>query len=151
MGQDVRLYLTHSVLAKVDRASMATSLEVRAPLLDTAVAEFAARLPMKWKLHGLGGKYLLKRVGERLLPHDIVHRKKKGFGMPTGRWLKGPLHDQARSLLLGADSLAAGGRISSVEVTRLLDEHRAGSVDHRQRLWTLLVLEQWRRAHRIAA
>ncbi len=151
MGQDVRLYMAHAVLAKVDRASMAASLEVRAPLLDTEVAEFAARLPMQWKLRGLDGKYLLKRVGERLLPHDIVHRKKKGFGMPVGRWLRGPLAEKCRALTTDGDSLVASGRFRRSEVERLLDEHQRGLVDHRQRLWTLMVLEQWRRTNRIAA
>jgi asparagine synthase (glutamine-hydrolysing) len=143
--QDVGLYLAHSVLAKVDRASMAASLEVRAPLLDTAVAEFAASLPIDWKLHRTTGKWIFKRVARRLLPRAIVDRPKKGFGMPIARWLRGDLRALAHDALLDARSLAADGALDRGEVARLLDEHERGAADHRQRLWALLVLELWQR------
>ena len=143
--QDVGLYLAHSVLAKVDRASMAASLEVRAPLLDTAVAEFAGSLPIDWKLHRTTGKWIFKRVARRLLPAAIVDRPKKGFGMPIARWLRGELEPLARALLTDGQSLAAGGALSRAELVRMLDEHARGDVDHRQRLWALVVLELWRR------
>src|SRR5207249_2416265 len=145
--QDVGLYMCHAVLAKVDRASMAASLEVRAPLLDTAVAEFAGALPINYKLRGLTSKWILKRMARRLLPPEIVDRPKKGFGMPIGKWLRGDLAGLARDALTGADSLAATGQLARAEVVRLLDEHTRGAVDHRQRLWALLVLELWRRQH----
>jgi asparagine synthase (glutamine-hydrolysing) len=143
--QDVGLYLCHSVLAKVDRASMAASLEVRAPLLDTAVAEFAGALPIDWKLHRMTGKWIFKRVARRLLPRAIVDRPKKGFGMPIARWLRGELHELARDALLDGSSLAASGALDRGEIARMLDEHVAGAIDHRQRLWALVVLELWRR------
>ncbi|HXU70143.1 MAG TPA: asparagine synthase (glutamine-hydrolyzing) [Polyangia bacterium] len=143
--QDVGLYLTHSVLAKVDRASMAASLEVRAPFLDTAVAEFAAALPLDWKLRRTTGKWILKRMARKLLPRAIVDRPKKGFGMPIARWLRGELSDLCRDALLDGDSLAAAGALRRGELERLLDEHARGAVDHRQRLWALLVLELWQR------
>jgi asparagine synthase (glutamine-hydrolysing) len=144
--QDVGLYMCHSVLAKVDRASMASSLEVRAPLLDTQLAEFAGRLPLKYKLRGLTGKWLLKQVARRRLPSEIVDRPKKGFAMPTGRWLRAELGDVVREALLDGGSLCAQGLFDRRELTLLLDEHTRGTADHRQRLWALYVLEQWQRA-----
>jgi len=149
--QDVGLYMCHSVLAKVDRASMHASLEVRAPLLDTKVAEFAAALPLSLKLRRGQGKYLVKRLARRWLPREIPRRAKKGFGMPTGRWLKGELLPLLRDHVLGPGSLAAEGTLARDEVTRLVEQHAAGVADHRQRLWTLLVLELWRRARGIGA
>jgi asparagine synthase (glutamine-hydrolysing) len=146
LAQDLSLYLCHSVLAKVDRASMAASLEVRSPLLDTRVAELACALPLGHKIGPRGQKLILKRVARRLLPREIVARKKKGFGMPIGRWLKEGLAEPLRAALLDAGSLAADGLLERREVARLIDEHGRGTVDHRQRLWALLVLELWRRA-----
>jgi asparagine synthase (glutamine-hydrolysing) len=145
--QDIGLYMCHSVLAKVDRASMASSLEVRAPLLDTAFAEYAASLPLAWKLHGRVGKYLLKQLAHRYLPKAIVDRPKKGFGMPIGRWLREDLRSLSHDVLLGGSSLAASGRLRRPVVERMLREHGDGVADHRQRLWTLLVLELWRARH----
>lgn len=149
--QDVGLYMCHSVLAKVDRASMAASLEVRAPLLDTAVAELAGALPLDWKLRRLNGKWILKQLARRHLPSEIVDRPKKGFGMPIAKWLRGELRELARDALLDGDSLAAGGQLARGEIERMLDEHARGDVDHRQRLWTLLVLELWQRRNLRAA
>ncbi|HEY2745045.1 MAG TPA: asparagine synthase C-terminal domain-containing protein, partial [Polyangia bacterium] len=149
--QDVGLYLTHSVLAKVDRASMAASLEVRAPFLDTAVAEFAGALPIDWKLRRTTGKWILKQVAKKLVPPAIVARPKKGFGMPIARWLRGALEPLARDALLDADSLAASGALARNEIARMLDEHARGDVDHRQRLWALLVLELWQRKNLVTS
>ena len=149
--QDVGLYMCHSVLAKVDRASMAASLEVRAPLLDTQVAEFAASLPMSMKLRHRRGKHILRRLARRLVPEETVDRPKKGFGMPIGRWLREDLSTMMRDLLTDGKSLAGSGAIALGEVQRIIQEHLDGSADHRQRLWTLLVLELWRRHHRISA
>ncbi|MGZ3443536.1 MAG: asparagine synthetase B family protein, partial [Polyangia bacterium] len=148
--QDIGLYLCHSVLAKVDRASMAASLDVRAPLLDTAVAEFAASLPIDWKLHRTTGKWIFKRVARHLLPRAIVDRPKKGFGMPIARWLRQELRELLHDTLLDARSLAAEGALDRNEVARMLDEHERGAVDHRQRLWALVVLELWRRENLLA-
>jgi asparagine synthase (glutamine-hydrolysing) len=145
--QDVGLYMCHSVLAKVDRASMAASLEVRAPLLDTAFAEYAASLPLSYKLHGRTSKYILKKLAYRYLPARIVERPKKGFGMPIARWLREDLRTLAHDVLLDPRGLAASGRLHRPVVERMLREHAEGRVDHRQRLWTLLVLELWRDRH----
>lgn len=147
MYQDIGLYMCHAVLAKVDRASMASSLEVRAPLLDTAFAEYAASLPLDYKLRGRVGKYILKQLARRYLPNTIVDRPKKGFGMPIGRWLREDLRSLSHDVLLGGTSLAAAGRLRRPVVERMLREHADGVADHRQRLWTLLVLELWRARH----
>ena len=140
--QDIRLYMAEEILVKVDRASMAVSLEVRAPLLDTAFAEYVASIPIEMKLDGMSGKAIFKKAMRKWLPEKITDRPKKGFGMPIGAWLKGPLKGLARELL---ESLSATGLVSSSVTTRLLEEHCAGTVDHRKRLWTLMVLELWRR------
>jgi asparagine synthase (glutamine-hydrolysing) len=145
--QDTQLYMCHNVLAKVDRASMSASLEVRAPLLDTAFAEYAASLPESDKLRGRNGKVLLKQLARHYLPAHIVDRPKKGFGMPVGRWLRGELRTLARDALLDAGRSA---RVRRAPVERMLREHDAGKVDHRQRLWNLMVFELWRRAHGVA-
>jgi asparagine synthase (glutamine-hydrolysing) len=145
LNQDIGLYLCHSVLAKVDRASMANSLEVRAPLLDTAVAEFAASLPFDYKLRRLTGKWILKRVAKKYLPREIITRKKKGFGMPVGKWLRQTLKPLLADLLLDGDSLSAAGLFDRRIIEQMIAEHDEMKVDHRQRLWALLVLELWRR------
>jgi len=145
--QDVVLYLCHEILVKVDRASMANSLEVRAPMLDTAFAEYAAGLPLRQKLRGPGGKRALKRAVAPWLPRPVLERPKKGFGMPVGAWLRGPLRPLAHDLLLGGDGLCASGLVDRRGTERLLAEHERGQHDHRKRLWSLLVLELWRRNH----
>ncbi len=145
--QDVGLYLCHQILCKVDRASMANSLEVRAPLLDTRLAEYVARLPLAMKLDGLEGKSVLKSAMATRLPRKILYRPKKGFGMPVGEWLRGPLRPLAEELLLDGAGLTATGLFRREGIRALLDEHRRGVVDHRKRLWSLMVFELWRREH----
>jgi asparagine synthase (glutamine-hydrolysing) len=140
--QYARLYLTACVLVKVDRASMANSLEVRAPLLDTAVVEFANAIPGRLKLRGLTTKYILKRAVRPWLPPEIIDRPKKGFGIPVGEWLRGPLRDMARDLL-APQRIQHDGYFEAREVTRLLDEHLRGVADHRKPLWTLLAFQLW--------
>jgi asparagine synthase (glutamine-hydrolysing) len=145
--QDICLYMSHEILVKVDRASMANSLEVRAPFLDTAFAEYVAGLPLHHKLRRLDGKSMLKRAVGKWLPPEIIHRPKKGFGMPIGAWLRGPLREFARDLLVGRDGLGSTGMVDGRVVETLLSEHEGGKVDHRKRLWSLIVLELWRRHH----
>jgi len=142
---DLGLYLQDDVLTKVDRASMACSLEVRNPFLDYTVVEFAAGLPPSFKVRGLTTKFLLKQVARKRLPAEIVTRPKKGFGVPMAAWLKGPLRDLALSTL-APDRLRGAGLFDPAEVKRLLDEHLAGAADHRKALYTLLAFELWREA-----
>jgi asparagine synthase (glutamine-hydrolysing) len=143
---DAKLYLQDGVLVKVDRASMACSLEVRCPFLDTAVVEFASRLPAHQKLRGLTTKFLLKRALKGLLPDRILHRRKKGFGVPVGAWIRGPWRDLFRDVL-GRDRLTRQGLLNPQAVARLLDEHLAGTHDHRKKLWNLFVLQIWHRTY----
>ena len=139
---DTRLYLAEDILTKVDRASMAVSLEVRAPFLDPRVAEYAASLPADYKLHGRTTKYILKRAVASLLPPFVTRRGKKGFGVPVAEWLKGKLRPLARDLL-APERIRRGGLFNADYVQRLQDEHERGAANHRKLLWTLLMFELW--------
>jgi asparagine synthase (glutamine-hydrolysing) len=140
---DTQLYLAEDILTKVDRASMAVSLEVRAPYLDPRVAEFAASLPSRYKLHGYTSKYILKRAARGLVPSFVGRRGKKGFGVPFAQWLKAELRPLARDLL-SPERLRRGGLFNAEYVARLQDEHERGVANHRKLLWTLLSFELWR-------
>ncbi|HEX8161951.1 MAG TPA: asparagine synthase (glutamine-hydrolyzing) [Pyrinomonadaceae bacterium] len=139
---DTKLYLAEDILAKVDRASMSVSLEVRAPFLDRRVVEYAASLPADFKLRGKTTKYILKRAIDPLVPPFVTRRPKKGFGVPVAEWLKGRLRPLARDLLSPA-RLARHGLFDPAYVARLQDEHERGQANHRKLLWTLLVFELW--------
>jgi asparagine synthase (glutamine-hydrolysing) len=138
-----RYYLADDVLQKVDRASMANSLEVRAPLLDRDLVEYAVGLAPALKLHGLTTKYIFKRAMQGKLPDVIWRRPKKGFGIPVARWLKGELRALGEELL-DERRLRQAGLFDPAGVRRLWDEHQAGRADHRKPLWTLLAFELWR-------
>jgi asparagine synthase (glutamine-hydrolysing) len=140
---DVDTYLPDDILTKVDIASMTHSLEARAPLVDHHVVELGAALPGRLKLRGLTGKYILKRAFADLVPAEIVNRKKKGFALPTARWLAGRLHGFARDMLLSPEARGRGF-FEPDAVAALLDRHRAGE-DHGERIWNLIVLETWHR------
>jgi asparagine synthase (glutamine-hydrolysing) len=139
---DIKGYLGEGVLTKVDRASMACSLEVRVPLLDRRVVELAAGLPSHLKLRGLRTKYVLKQALRPLLPPEIVARRKKGFGMPLSRWFRGPLAPLLRDVC-GEEAIRRGGLFRPAAVQRLLDEHAAGRHDHRKKLYTLMAFQLW--------
>ncbi|MBO9716747.1 MAG: asparagine synthase (glutamine-hydrolyzing) [Pseudoxanthomonas sp.] len=127
----VRLYLQDDILPKIDRSSMLNSLEVRSPFLDIEVADFARRLPARFRLRGGTTKWLLKRAAERILPARIVHRRKQGFAMPVGRWFA-----------TGQLDLGLQGAPDAAFWTRLADEHRRGRADHRLALWARMMLGQ---------
>lgn len=139
---DTRLYLAEDILTKVDRASMAVSLEVRAPFLDPHVAEFAASLPRRYKLRGFKTKYILKKAVHELLPGFVTRRGKKGFGVPVAEWLKFKLRPLARDLL-SPERVRRAGVFNPAYVARLQDEHERGIANHRKLLWTLLMFELW--------
>jgi len=139
---DTRLYLAEDILTKVDRASMAVSLEVRAPFLDPRVAEFAASLPSDYKLRGHKTKYILKKAVNDLLPPFVTRRPKKGFGVPVAEWLKQKLRPMARDLL-SPERVRRAGVFNPDFVSRLQDEHERGTANHRKLLWTLLMFELW--------
>jgi len=140
---DTQFYLAEDILTKVDRASMAVSLEVRAPYLDPRVAEFAAALPPRYKLHGYTSKYILKKAAKGLVPPFVWRRGKKGFGVPFAKWLKSELRPLAHDLL-SPERLRRSGLFNPEYVARLQDEHERGAANHRKLLWTLLSFELWR-------
>jgi asparagine synthase (glutamine-hydrolysing) len=139
---DTRLYLAEDILTKVDRASMAVSLEVRAPFLDPRVAEFAASLPSSYKLKGSKTKHILKLAVADLVPSFVTRRSKKGFGVPVAEWLKGKLRPLARDLL-SPERVRRAGVFNADYIARLQDEHERGVANHRKLLWTLLMFELW--------
>jgi asparagine synthase (glutamine-hydrolysing) len=137
-----RTYMMDQVMVKVDRASMYASLETRAPFLDYELVEFANRLPYQYKLHGLTTKYLLKKLMETKLPKHIVHRKKKGFGVPTGAWLRGPLKDWGEELI---STLENDALLQRTYIEQLWNEHQSGLHDHHKKLWNILVFLEWKK------
>ncbi len=139
---DVKTYLVDDIMTKVDKMSMAVSLESREPLLDHKLLEFAATVPASLKLKNGRSKYLLRRLLERRIPKSIVNRPKHGFEAPTGEWLRGPLAPMVNDLLLDG-RLRGRGIFDDREVARLWHEHRHGTDDHRHRLWSLVMLELW--------
>jgi asparagine synthase (glutamine-hydrolysing) len=139
----MKLYLQDDVLVKVDRASMANSLEVRAPFLDYTFVEFAVQLPTLLKLRRLTTKYLLKRAATSLLPRGITHRPKKGFGIPVGKWILSDLRAMFQDYL-GEARIRREGVFNPAFVRRLLDDHLARRRDNRKLLWTLLTFQLWR-------
>jgi asparagine synthase (glutamine-hydrolysing) len=139
---DVKTYLVDDILTKVDRMSMAVSLEARDPLLDHRLLEFAATVPTSLKLKNGRSKYLLRRLLERRIPRAIVDRPKHGFSAPIGEWLRGPLAPMVDDLFLDG-RLRARGIFDHSTLTRMWREHRDGARDHRHRLWSVLMLELW--------
>ena len=143
-------YLPGDILTKVDRASMAVSLEVRAPLLDTRVAAFAWSLPMALKIRNGDAKWLLRQVLYRHVPQALVDRPKAGFGIPIGAWLRGELRDWAEDLL-DEHSLRDAGIFNPAPLRKLWTQHLDGGRNHQAALWPILMFESWRRRHRVPA
>ena len=139
---DIDTYLPDDLLYKADIASMANSLELRAPLLDHRLAELALGLPDRLRLSGGTGKVALRRAFAGDLPPEILQRGKRGFGVPVARWFREDLHELARDILLG-DRARHRGQFRPQAVERLLADHAAGSADHGERIWSLLMLELW--------
>ena len=141
--QHCKFYLAGQNLPNVDRASMATGLEVRAPFLDHAMVELAGRIPARLKLRGLTMKYILKRALRGLLPREILGRRKQGFGVPLAPWLRGPLRGLMQEWL-EPDRVAEVGLFEPATISRLMSEHVSGRRNHRKILWSLLVFDAWR-------
>jgi asparagine synthase (glutamine-hydrolysing) len=139
---DTMTYLPNDLLVKMDIASMAVSLEARSPFLDHHLMEFAASLPENLKLRGITTKYLLKRVLKRLIPQQNLKRRKMGFGVPIGHWLRGVMQPFLRETLF-SEKATSRGLFKPERVRSLVDEHVAKKVDHSHRLWSLLMLEMW--------
>ena len=142
MYHDTRSYMCDDVLTKVDRASMAASLEVRVPFLDPEVFAFAWSLPMNLKLGNGTGKLVLRRLLSRYLPEEMLDRPKQGFAVPVGRWLRAELREWAEAHL-SLDALRAGGYFDAPMVRKCWEEHVSGRRNHDARLWTILMFQSW--------
>lgn len=142
---DIKTYLVADILTKVDRMSMATSLEVRVPILDHLFVEWAAGIPTEWKLRGQSQKYILKKLAERVgVPKEVLYRRKQGFALPLVHWMRQELREDLSRILLEPRSLQRG-YLNKAEVENLLDEHFRGRRDLSGQLWLLLIFELWHR------
>jgi asparagine synthase (glutamine-hydrolysing) len=140
-------YLADDILVKVDRASMSVALELRAPFLDQRVVEFAWGLPLEHCVEQQPGKrgrgkLVLRKLLERHVPRQLFERRKQGFGVPIGEWLRGPLRSWAEDLL-SPDRLARQGYLQADAVSRLWRQHQCGWRNHDNLLWSLLMFEAW--------
>ncbi|MCP3966133.1 MAG: asparagine synthase (glutamine-hydrolyzing) [Lentisphaerae bacterium] len=140
MDTDIQTYLPGDILTKVDIASMACSLEIRSPFMDHEVAEFAASLPLEYKMCGVSRKHILKTAFEDLIPMDILNRRKKGFGVPLADWFRGPWQKKLHEHLLEG-KLVSEGFFKEAPLKSLLQQHSLGRTDASYPLWSLLVLE----------
>jgi len=145
MYLDVKTYLAGDILTKVDRMSMATSLEVRVPMLDHVFVEWAAAMPVEWKFREGTRKYVLKKLAERLgIPAEVLHRRKQGFQLPLVDWMRNELKQQFLELLLEPRTLQRG-YFRPEAVRSLVKEHVTGRRNRSGILWRMLVLELWHR------
>lgn len=143
---DLKSWLPDDLLIKADKMTMACSLELRVPLLDHKLLEFATALPDQLRLNGNEGKFLLKRSMERYLPKEIIYRKKQGFPVPIAIWFRGPLFERLSEILLDPHTLSRG-YFSPIYVRHILTRHRTGAEDLSRRLFSLLTLELWHRKY----
>jgi asparagine synthase (glutamine-hydrolysing) len=142
---DSKTYLPGDILTKVDRMSMATSLEARVPMLDHVFLEWVTALKPRWKMANGSQKFILKKLAERLgVPSEVLNRPKQGFALPLGHWMRHELKDLLQTTLLDAQTLNRGYFRAS-GVNRMLEEHFQGRRDHSARLWRLLIFELWHR------
>lgn len=143
---DLKTWLPDDLLIKADKMTMACSLELRVPMLDHHLLEFATALPDHLRRNGGQGKYLLKRLMERYLPREIIYRKKQGFPVPIAIWFRGPLYDRVREILLDSRTLSRG-YFEPEYIRNVIDRHRTGSEDLSRRIFSLITLELWHRKY----
>lgn len=141
---DLVTYLPDDIMTKVDRASMAVSLEAREPLLDHRLVELAWRLPLRMKVHGSTGKWVLREVLARYVPREVTAKAKMGFAVPLAQWLRGPLREWAEDLL-APRALMQDEFLSAPEVRAVWQEHLSGRRDREAELWSVLVFQEWKR------
>ena len=142
MYLDLITYLPDDILCKVDRASMYSSLETRAPFLDHRVVEFAARLPMRQKIHDGHSKWLLRQVLYNYIPKELVEHPKMGFSIPIGLWLRGPLREWSESLI-NSNRLEKEGYLNADLVQEKWNEHLSGKRDWQNLLWNVFMFQSW--------
>ena len=138
---DMKIWLPGDILTKVDRTSMAVSLEAREPLLDYRLIEFGARLPVSMRVRGSTGKWLMKQAMRRYLPDDILFRRKMGFVTPISAWFRGALADEAKRIAYGS-ALTETGWFDPAEIEKVVAEHQSGLVEHGRLLWQLMMLNR---------
>jgi asparagine synthase (glutamine-hydrolysing) len=141
---DSKTYLPGDILTKVDRMSMANSLETRSPLLDHLLIEFVQTIPAQFKLNGHQTKFILKEAVRGLVPEEIINRKKHGFSVPIAAWFKHELKDMVSDVLMDSTTRSRG-LFDARAVKRIFREHQEGRRDNSRHLWQLLVLELWYR------
>jgi asparagine synthase (glutamine-hydrolysing) len=129
---------------KQDQMSMAASIESRVPFLDHQLVEFAARMPERMKVRGMTTKYVLRKIMTGVLPPEILTRRKMGFPVPIGAWLRGPYRHLLDEFILGPRALARG-LFDAPALRRLVASHTSGEANHSERLWSLINLEMWQR------
>ncbi len=134
--------LVNGLLAKVDRMTMAASLEARCPFLDFRIVNFGLGLPDAWKLRGWTSKVLLRRVAKRLLPSEVYKRRKHTFRVPLAQWLRGPLSNLAREAA-SSTILSRFGIVDGARISQLAHDHIAGRADFTRALWALITLHLW--------
>jgi asparagine synthase (glutamine-hydrolysing) len=140
---DLHTYLPGDLLVKADRMAMAASIEPRSPFLDHKMVEWSARVPDQFKVRGRSGKYLLKKAFASYLPENVRKHRKQGFGIPVGAWFRGPLHGWAKELLTSQNS-PLNEWFDTRAIHTLLEEHRAGRMDHGKRIYALAMLALWK-------
>jgi asparagine synthase (glutamine-hydrolysing) len=143
-AMDMQTYLPDDILTKLDRATMAVSLEGRVPLLDHRVVEFGWRVPREVLIRNGQTKWPLRQVLNRYVPAALVDQPKMGFSIPLGDWLRGPLREWAADLL-SPSALATTSLIAAAPIRKLFDAHCAGAVNRPHELWTALMLQAWHR------
>ena len=143
---DIKTYLPDDILTKVDRASMAVSLEVRAPLLDHHYMERVASIPSRLKLRGRKGKYIFKKAMNPLLPPEILNRRKQGFAVPLARWFRRELKDFAYETIFSSPD----DMLDPVFLKTVWDQHQKGIYNRAACLWTVLIYKKWKETFRVS-
>jgi asparagine synthase (glutamine-hydrolysing) len=146
MAQDLVTYLPDDILTKLDRASMAVSLEARVPFLDHRIVEFSSKLPLKWKINNNISKYILREVLYRYVPRELIDRPKMGFGIPLNIWLKNDLRDWAE-YLLDESRLRREGILNPIPIRKKWNEHVSGKANWQYLLWDVLMFQSWLEAN----
>ena len=140
---DLNTYLVDNILVKVDRMSMAASLETRVPLIDHKIVEFIFRIPGNLKMRGMTTKWIFKKTMERLLPRENIYRKKEGFSIPVKHWLKNELKDMMLDCL-SEKRIREAGYFNFKAIERMIAAHLQGKANYSHQLWALMVFEIWK-------